>query len=118
MCESHSASTFDSCARTEYAPAARGARTRTASVRHARRRRIRSAAGAEGRVEQDLERAEGLPAPFGPETEEDDMPGIELHIQCRRLAIEMLLTDEVTGQQRRSGILILRERLALESLLR
>src|SRR5437762_2753340 len=70
------------------------------------------------RVEQHSERTERLPAPLGSEAKKHDMACIELNVECRGLPEQMLLADQVTGQQRRSPFPIPRQHRPLEPVLR
>ena len=66
-------------------------------------------------IEENLERAERLSAPFRPETQQDDVPRVELHVECGGLSIQVLFANEIPGQERRSGLLIRRQHAARES---
>ena len=57
------------------------------------------------RVEQHPERAERLAAPLGPKAEQDDVAVVELHVERRRFAVQVLLADQIARQQRRSRFL-------------
>ena len=52
------------------------------------------------RVEQHPERAEGLAAPFGAKTQQDDAAGLERHIEGGSFAVQILLTDQITREER------------------
>jgi len=45
------------------------------------------------------------------------MTGVELHVQCRRLAGEEFFTNQVTGKQWRACIRVFREHASLEAVL-
>ncbi len=48
------------------------------------------------RIEQHPECAERLPAPFGTETQQHDVAGIERHINRGGFALQILLSDQVS----------------------
>src|SRR5262249_31569240 len=68
-------------------------------------------------IEQHLERAEGLAAPFRPEADQHDAPGVERQVERCGLALQVLFADEITRQERRAGFLIARDHRALEPVL-
>src|SRR5262249_17138601 len=80
------------------------------------RRTERSLPGKKCCIEQDPECAERLAAPFGAETNQHDVTGVERHVERRRFALQILLADEIPGQQRRARFLVARDHGSLESL--
>src|SRR6478735_4279235 len=54
------------------------------------------------RIEQYPECAERLPAPFGTETEQHHVAGLDQHIERGGLALQILLTDQISRKERRA----------------
>ena len=52
------------------------------------------------RVEEDAQRAERLAAPLRPEAEEDNVPAIDLDVERRSLAVQVLLADQIAREKR------------------
>src|SRR5262245_51733381 len=121
MCAGTSRAAADGCATPtarRYSIRAR-ARNRRPPAAARGAQRPRSAQGrTENAVEEYFERSERLTPPLGPEAEKHDMTVVELHVQCRRLAIQVFFADEVARQQRRRRILIFRQHDTLEAFLR
>ena len=57
----------------------------------------------------------GWPRHCGRKPRSTTCPLIDLHVERRRLALQVLLADQIPGQERRSGLLILRQHAAREA---
>src|SRR5437667_3757438 len=69
-------------------------------------------------VEQDPECAERLATPLRSESDEHDVPGIELHVERRGLSVQVFLADQIPRTQGRSRLLIARQNRAGKPVLR
>ena len=70
----------------------------------------------QGGVEKDLEGGEGLAAPLRSETEQEHVAVAVLHVERRSVALQVLLTEKVAGNERRALRRVFGERDALEVL--
>src|SRR5436190_22162489 len=66
------------------------------------------------RVEEDAKRAERLTAPLRPESDEDDVSASDPDVERGGLAVQVLLANQVTGQQRRPAVRVAGEHNAVE----